>query len=81
MKPFPKKGAALEVDIDVPKALGKKMSAESDSEPADDAPADLFGEYADDAFAALKSGDKAGFRSALKSAIGACDSGSYDDEE
>lgn len=34
----------------------------------------LFDEYADDVFAALKKDDKAGFRSALKSAIGACSS-------
>jgi len=36
-----------------------------------------FGEYADDVFAAIKSGDKAAFKSALKSAIQAC----YEDEE
>lgn len=37
----------------------------------------VFGEYADDAFAAIKSGDKAWFKAALKAAIKSC----YADDE
>jgi hypothetical protein len=40
----------------------------------------LFDEYADDAMAALKSGDKAAFRAALKSAVMACKDSGLDDE-
>ncbi len=71
-----KKMKGLEIVIGkAPKTLGAGASKE---ESSDDMGSSVFGEYADDAFDAIKSGNKAAFSAALKSAIGAC--GSYGDD-
>ncbi len=53
------------------------MLGEETAKPLPEPSGSVFDEYAGDAFDAFKAGDRAGFASALKSAIHAC----YGEEE
>lgn len=50
----------------------EKLPMKAEPPKADSEELSAFGEYADDVFAAIKSGDKAAFKSALKAAVKAC---------
>ncbi len=54
------------------KGKGKDKPAPDDEGDAEAEPTNSFAEYADDVFDALESGDKAGFKKALKKAVSAC---------
>lgn len=71
------KGPALVIAMGKPKPGAPMADDEMAEGGMHDDELSAFGEYADDVFDAVKRGDRAAFKSALKSAVKAC----YADEE